>query len=365
MNGCERTRELLIMHYQAYPKLQIQDIFKFLYQSAFGCEHLVSSCETVTEYIQKEYDTITLNHVITAESVNGTGDSVTVEPLDGGYCRVPLFCLSQGLTANTLGRLFYLSSKKEKNGLSNLLEKLRIAQALVLENILPFSPVEFEKAVHDWEHNGYPAIHHSDIFRKTYNPSYRVISTAYLPFLPFLTELDRRLAKSPVKLAIEGGSASGKTTLSKLLADLYDCTVFHMDDFFLRPEQRTPDRYAEIGGNVDRERFLTEVLQPLSRNETIYYQRFDCSSMTLETAVPLVPKHLTVIEGAYAMHPELVTGYNFTIYLDISPELQKKRILRRNSAQMAERFFNEWIPLEQKYFSATAIKERCDLVIPI
>ena len=34
MNKCERTRKLLIMHYQAYPKLQIQDIFKFLYQSA-------------------------------------------------------------------------------------------------------------------------------------------------------------------------------------------------------------------------------------------------------------------------------------------------------------------------------------------
>ena len=31
MNKCERTRKLLIMHYQAYPKLQIQDIFKFLY----------------------------------------------------------------------------------------------------------------------------------------------------------------------------------------------------------------------------------------------------------------------------------------------------------------------------------------------
>ena len=40
-----RTRALLIGHYQAYPKLQIQDIFKFLFQSAFGCEHLVSDEE--------------------------------------------------------------------------------------------------------------------------------------------------------------------------------------------------------------------------------------------------------------------------------------------------------------------------------
>jgi hypothetical protein len=32
---------------------------------------------------------------------------------------------------------------------------------------------------------------------------------------------------------------------------------------------------------------------------------------------------------------------------------------------MAERFFNEWIPLETVYFEKTAAKERCDLVIAI
>lgn len=52
-------------------------------------------------------------------------------------------------------------------------------------------------------------------------------------FAPLFAELDRRLAgEVPVRLAIEGGSASGKTTLGKILAERYDCTVFHMDDFF-------------------------------------------------------------------------------------------------------------------------------------
>ena len=38
-------------------------------------------------------------------------------------------------------------------------------------------------------------------------------------FAPLFAELDRRLAgESPVRLAIEGGSASGKTTLGKILA---------------------------------------------------------------------------------------------------------------------------------------------------
>ena len=65
-------------------------------------------------------------------------------------------------------------------------------------------------------------------------------------FRPLFAELDRQLAgELPVRLAIEGGSASGKTTLGQILAERYGCTVFHMDDFFLRPEQRTASRFAE------------------------------------------------------------------------------------------------------------------------
>ena len=98
-------------------------------------------------------------------------------------------------------------------------------------------------------------------------------------FAPLFAELDRRLAgEALVRLAIEGGSASGKTTLGKILAERYDCTVFHMDDFFLRSEQRTAARFAEPGGNVDRERFLAEVLLPLRRGEKVFYRRFDAAA---------------------------------------------------------------------------------------
>ena len=83
---------------------------------------------------------------------------------------------------------------------------------------------------------------------------------------PLLVRIDRLMAeRERVLVAIDGGSASGKTTLGALLQSIYACPVFHMDDFFLRPEQRTPERYAQPGGNVDRERFWQEVLEPLRR----------------------------------------------------------------------------------------------------
>ncbi|MBE6932551.1 MAG: phosphoribulokinase [Ruminococcaceae bacterium] len=168
-----------------------------------------------------------------------------------------------------------------------------------------------------------------------------------------------------VVFAIEGGSASGKTTLSRLLEQLYDCTVFHMDDFFLRPEQRTPERYKEPGGNIDRERFLEEVLLPMAQNQEVIYRRFDCSTFSLLPPEIIVPQKLTVIEGAYCMHPELAGYYDLSLFLETSPELQKKRIHKRNSPEMAERFFTQWIPLEHRYFDAFQIKERCDYKICI
>lgn len=180
-----------------------------------------------------------------------------------------------------------------------------------------------------------------------------------------LKELDRRLAEGPVRLAIEGGSASGKTTLGALLEERYGCTLLHMDDFFLRPLQRTPERLAEVGGNVDRERFLEEVLRPLSEGKTAHYRRYDCGSGTLLPAVEKTPGSLMVTEGAYSLHPELAEYYNFSVFLDVDKALQKERIRHRNTPEQAERFFNEWIPKEEAYFDQTAIRERCDLVIKI
>ena len=87
--------------------------------------------------------------------------------------------------------------------------------------------------------------------------------------------------------------------------------------------------------------------------------------MTIGEAEQITPKKLVVTEGAYSMHPELAKYYDFSVFLDISPEIQKERILKRNSKEMAQRFFNEWIPLEQKYFLNFNIPEHCNMKIHI
>ena len=351
VEGKKKTREILMTHCQQYSSLKIQDIFKFLYQSSFGCEHLVSDLDSVVARIRRESE----ESCVQNENL--------LDSLDGDYSRVHLSYLNQGLSVETLGQIFVKSAKNEPDGMRVLENKLHVAEELVREHMIPFSFEDWNATQEEWKKSGYPAIHHSEFFRKTYHPAYRVVSNKFIPFLPLFAKIDKMLKTQSVIVAIEGGSASGKTTLSKMLEEFYDCTVLHMDDFFLRPEQRTPERFTEVGGNVDRERFLKEVLLPLSENKPILYRRFDCATFAFCDPIKIIPKKLTIVEGAYSMHPELASYYDLSVFLDIDSELQKKRIERRNSPEMAKRFFEEWIPLEKIYFSKMEVEQRCDISI--
>ena len=170
--------------------------------------------------------------------------------------------------------------------------------------------------------------------------------------------------KDRVILAIDGSCTAGKTTLANLLAQKYDCSIFHMDDFFLRPEQRTEDRYAEPGGNVDYERFHAEVLTPLMSALPFTYRPFSCRTMQLAQGVAVTPKQLTIIEGTYSHHPYFRDPYDLKIFLTVSPELQQQRILQR-PAFLHRRFFEEWIPMEHRYFEGFSVEEKADMVLEL
>lgn len=173
--------------------------------------------------------------------------------------------------------------------------------------------------------------------------------------------IDGRMGeKQPLVVAIEGRCASGKTTLAEALRRHYGCQVIHMDHFFLRPQQRTPERLARPGENIDHERFLEEVLTPLGDGKEFSYRPFDCSCQALAAPVTIEPGDLTIIEGAYACHSELWDRYDLRIFLTVPPEEQMVRILRRNGEGMARIFRDRWIPMEEAYFEAFRVADRCD-----
>ena len=46
-------------------------------------------------------------------------------------------------------------------------------------------------------------------------------------------------SSKPAVLAIDGRCGAGKSTLGEKLAAEWDASLFHMDDFYLQPHQRT------------------------------------------------------------------------------------------------------------------------------
>ncbi len=180
-----------------------------------------------------------------------------------------------------------------------------------------------------------------------------------------LTELCKKIQgmqKAKVVIAIDGKCASGKTTLAEALSKQLHANVFHMDDYFLRVEQRTKQRYREPGGNVDRERFYQEIGTKLHTDSPIIYAPFDCQKMEICENITVQQTPITIVEGSYAMHPDLQKLYDLSIFLDISEVLQLQRIEIRNPDKV-EMFQKKWIPLENQYFGAFGIKQHCDIIL--
>lgn len=168
---------------------------------------------------------------------------------------------------------------------------------------------------------------------------------------------------SPVIVAIDGPCGGGKSTLCAWLCKCFpDSLSFHMDDFFLKPEQRTARRLAVAGGNSDTGRFLREVLLPLRRQPSFEYHAYDCRSDTMHPVRVRTPR-LAVVEGSYSMHPRLRGYYDYAVFLTIDPAEQLLRVLKRSGQQMFDRFRHEWIPMENRYFADCAVAQACDLVL--
>ena len=166
-------------------------------------------------------------------------------------------------------------------------------------------------------------------------------------------------------IAIDGRCGSGKTTLAAALSEARPCTVLHLDDFFLRPEQRTEARLATPGENVDHERFLSEVLTPLRQNEPFAYRPYDCHRQMLGDPVSVIPGAVTVVEGSYCCHPALWDAYDLRVFVDTDPEEQLARIQKRGGEDAVRAFRERWIPLEEAYFTACNLPQRCHMILQL
>ncbi|MFR1517517.1 MAG: uridine kinase [Clostridia bacterium] len=163
-------------------------------------------------------------------------------------------------------------------------------------------------------------------------------------------------------IAIDGNSGAGKSTFAMRLAAASGAALFHMDDFFLPPELRTPERLEKPGGNIHSERFLEEIIQGISSGKDFIYHVFSCNDFSY-TEKKAFYAPVNIIEGVYSMHPAWQDRLDLKVFMQIAPEVQQERILHRNGEEMLKKFTDRWIPMENRYFDFCKIREICDCIV--
>lgn len=116
-------------------------------------------------------------------------------------------------------------------------------------------------------------------------------------------------------VAIDGARGAGKTALADELARRLGGFVIHTDDFALPARSLSPSRASLPGGAFDYERFTAEVARPfLSKKLPVYgvYREETCGTAG---RVNVPERGVYLIEGCYALHPEVPDFYDLRIVL--------------------------------------------------
>lgn len=343
--------------------MEILDAVKLLYQNEFGGGHMIKDESASLRRLQEEAQKRNQERAGAGNGAAGTGNREGFglwEPVGNGLGRLSLDILKEGLSPETMNRMFVLTANAVQGTREGFEQKLKLLEQCIEENRMEFSLEEFRKYRACYQEQGYPAVSHSKAYHDAYDPSYRIVGEQFWDFMEVFLAMDRLLSKEEGAAAvfIDGKSGSGKSTLGALLEAVYGCGLIHMDDFFLQPFQRTEARFEEPGGNVDYERFVREVLLHLQLEEGFSYQVYDCRSQKLAGQRAVAPSRIKVVEGVYSHHPRFGEVPGLRIFLTVDEDIQKERIRRRNGEGMLKRFLEEWIPLENRYFDALSIPKK-------
>ena len=308
-------------HTNKYPNSTTQDIVKLLYQNHFGPGHFIKDIEMVKQYYYNE-----LNYI------NNNNNNNLYEHIGNNFVRVNLIPYNKFFNNDYLINCFYESSLFDFNN-----ESLKIKFKEVLKTINNDGFLD---------NYNYSNVHHSEIYNKLYNPHYRVINTKYLTIDMKVKQLQDYIDSfnNFTIFALEGKCASGKTTISNKLKNV---TIIDVDEFFLRNELKTTDRLNEIGGNIDYDLY-EECIKKIKPNTSITYKIFDCSTQTYKNKTIEI-KNKVLLVGVYSYHQNVRKYIDKLIYLIVSENDQLNRLKQR---PLFNRFINEWVPLENKYYNS-------------
>lgn len=141
-------------------------------------------------------------------------------------------------------------------------------------------------------------------------------------------------------IAIDGGAASGKTSLATEVArQLPGTSILHTDELL--------DGWS--GQFTFWPRLRADVLEPLAAGRPGRYQRYDWTAGRFGGSIPVPVPHTLIIEGVSAIEacgPWLSLG----LFLDVPRQVRARRWTERDGPEQPE--WRAWLDNEDAYFAA-------------
>lgn len=160
---------IISAHLARRPGMQPRDVYKLLYQSVRGPEHIIASPQAFTQWLKEEWQGLDFSHPDPlVESIRPDGSllRLNLRPFkaSGGSLEVLAdACLETG-------RESWGTQADLETAWHDLLAGWR-------KDPLPDLSLDGLEAFTRWlEAEGFPAVHHSEQYRSLYRPAYRLVA---------------------------------------------------------------------------------------------------------------------------------------------------------------------------------------------
>jgi para-aminobenzoate synthetase len=193
-----------------------------------------------------------------------------------------------------------------------------------------------------------------------------------------IIETVRRITRersSPILVAIDGRSGSGKSTMARALAQEIPAAVVPGDDFFAAgiparawAARSAPERARDC---VDWRRLRREALEPLLQGHDAAWYPFDFAAgmrpdgtYAISTErVRLEPAPVVLLDGAYSTRPELADLIDLSILITTPAATRLRRLEAREDPQFLAAWHDRWDAAEDYYFTHVRPPTAFDIVV--
>ena len=187
---------------------------------------------------------------------------------------------------------------------------------------------------------------------------------------PLLADRD-----TPLVIALDGGSGSGKSTIADEFQRQSDCALIRFDDFYNTtiPETEWP-RYTiheRLRHVFDWDAVRRSAIIPLQERRAAVWYPFDFQAGLnaagtydrMPQPVTVAPAEIVLIDGAYSASPALADLIDVAVLVDVPCPERHRRLALREDSGFLQTWHAIWDEVEAYYFTRIRPPSSFDLVI--